>query len=239
MPTGSSPVTAFQARQASTKVSTCPLSSQAPRALITLRPSGRVAMLRLEGRRLPEVERDRRAARRNGRRTARAACAARARVAEHDRVAAGLAERCVDAEPRKLAVQPFGGRAAIGRVGRIGRDRRDLQPGEQRPSEGSRSESISARTWSSWDIGTALESRRQVAKERRGKPRPRHARPEPGPAGDLDVDGRSILAMTLVEVYRRSNPPRVPRTMARPIEEPWRPPMRAAELGGEACRRPG
>ncbi len=44
MPTGSEPVTAFQARQASTKVMTCPLSSQAPRATIRFDPSGPVAM---------------------------------------------------------------------------------------------------------------------------------------------------------------------------------------------------
>ena len=44
MPTGSSPATAIQARQASMKVITWPLSSQAPRALMTLRPSFSVAM---------------------------------------------------------------------------------------------------------------------------------------------------------------------------------------------------
>ena len=49
MSIGSSPVTAFQARQASTKVLTWPLSSQAPRALITLRPSGSVAILGSKG----------------------------------------------------------------------------------------------------------------------------------------------------------------------------------------------
>ncbi len=41
-PTGNSPWIAFQARQASRKVMTCPLSSQAPRALIARRPSGSV-----------------------------------------------------------------------------------------------------------------------------------------------------------------------------------------------------
>ena len=39
MSTGSDPVTDFQARQASTKVITCPLSSSAPRATMILRPS--------------------------------------------------------------------------------------------------------------------------------------------------------------------------------------------------------
>ena len=37
--TGSDPVTFFQARQASTKVINCPLSSSAPRATMILRPS--------------------------------------------------------------------------------------------------------------------------------------------------------------------------------------------------------
>ena len=74
MSTGSEPVTAFQARQASTKVMTWPLSSQAPRALITLRPSGSVAMRGSKGG-VSHRSADRPAARRNGRRTARAACA--------------------------------------------------------------------------------------------------------------------------------------------------------------------
>jgi hypothetical protein len=41
---GSVPVTALNARQASTKVITWPLSSQAPRATMILRPSGSVAI---------------------------------------------------------------------------------------------------------------------------------------------------------------------------------------------------
>ena len=53
---GSAPVTALKARQASTKVITWPLSSQAPRATMILRPSGSVDA-RLERRRLPQVER--------------------------------------------------------------------------------------------------------------------------------------------------------------------------------------
>jgi hypothetical protein len=41
---GSAPVTAFQARQASTKVITWPLSSELPRARMARVPSGAVAM---------------------------------------------------------------------------------------------------------------------------------------------------------------------------------------------------
>ena len=41
---GSEPVTALKARQASIKVIAWPLSSQAPRATMILRPSGKVSM---------------------------------------------------------------------------------------------------------------------------------------------------------------------------------------------------
>ena len=44
MSSGSVPVTAFQARQASMNVITWPLSSQAPRATIASRPSGSIAI---------------------------------------------------------------------------------------------------------------------------------------------------------------------------------------------------
>jgi hypothetical protein len=43
MGSGSLPVTALKARQASMKVIACPLSSQAPRATMILRPSGSVS----------------------------------------------------------------------------------------------------------------------------------------------------------------------------------------------------
>ena len=57
MPSGSAPVTALQARHASTKVMTWPLSSQAPRATMILRPPASVAMRGSNGGVVPQIER--------------------------------------------------------------------------------------------------------------------------------------------------------------------------------------
>ena len=46
---GKAPLTSFQARQASMKVITWPLSSEAPRPRITFDPSGRVSIFGSKG----------------------------------------------------------------------------------------------------------------------------------------------------------------------------------------------
>ena len=134
MSSGSLPVTALKARQASTKVISWPLSSQAPRPWMILRPSGRLVDLRLERRRAPEIDRiDRlhvvvaveqhaRPAVRRGRAVA---------LGGDHRMPGGRAHRRLEAEALEVLREVIGGRAAEILVGAVGRDRRDAHQIEQ------------------------------------------------------------------------------------------------------------
>ena len=127
---GSAPAAVFQARHASTKVISCPLSSEAPRPTMRFTPFDDVDA-RLEGRALPFAERIDRldvvvAVEEHVR-------AARCRmvVGDDHRVAVGRAHRGVETETRQLARQPLRRRAHAVAIGRIGGDALDPQEREQ------------------------------------------------------------------------------------------------------------
>ena len=125
---GRPPSSAMNARQASTKVISWPLSSAAPRATMLLRAVGtRRSAARRD--RSPTGRADRRAARRNGRRTARAA---RSRAApSHARPPwdgrRWGAREASKPKPLQIVHQPLRGARAFVREGGIGGDRVDLQ----------------------------------------------------------------------------------------------------------------
>ena len=131
---GSEPVSAFQARQASTKVITWPLSSAAPRALMALRPSGSVMRRGSKGGRLPQVQRiDRLHVVMPVEEHVKLLVATG--MAEHHRMPARLAQGRLDADALQLVDQPLPGVAAMILIGGIGGDGGNCQPLEQ-PFEG-------------------------------------------------------------------------------------------------------
>ena len=122
----------LKARQASMKVISWPLSSATPRA-DDLRAGRRLDEPRLEGRRLPEVERVRPAARRNGRRTEDAARRAVRlwRGRRPSDAPASAAPWLRSPATGKLVLQPFRRLQAGTRIGGIGRNRRDRNEREK------------------------------------------------------------------------------------------------------------
>ena len=127
---GSLPVTALKARQASMKVMAWPLSSQAPRATMILRPSGQRLDARLERRRLPLVQRiDRLHVIMAVKQHARTGNAVR--FADHHRMALGRAHVGGKADAAQVGGDVLGGGAALLLVGRVGGNRGDAQQREQ------------------------------------------------------------------------------------------------------------
>ena len=119
---GRAPVTATQARHASTKVRSCPLSSEAPRPRITA-PGGRLLQHRVEGRPVPERQRVRRldvvvAVEQQVPPLARA-------MPDDHRVPRRGALPGGDADLAKPRHQPVGGAVAVRAMGGVGRDRGD------------------------------------------------------------------------------------------------------------------
>ena len=113
------------------KVITWPLSSQAPRPTMILRPSAKGGDARLERRRLPKIERIDRlhviVAVEQHLRTRRPAAA----LADHHRMTRGRPHRGLEAETAEIAGDEFGGRAALRLIGGIGGDRLNSHELEQ------------------------------------------------------------------------------------------------------------
>ncbi len=121
--TGSLPVAPIQARHASTKVMSWPLSSAAPRADDAL--ARRSARRRRADRTVatPKGRTDRPAARRNGRRTGRVDRRRGRGRAPPPSDGRGRAHARVEADAAQLARQPIGGGAALLLEGGVGGDR--------------------------------------------------------------------------------------------------------------------
>ena len=228
---GSAPVTALKARQASTKVITWPLSSQAPRATMILRPSGSVRDARRERRRLPQVERIDRL---------HVVMAVEQHAAAPPFVAPLPALPTTIGWPsvgRTLVVEAEAGEVLGDEIGRrlalvLDRPDRSRSTGSsgtrtaargccrdrRRSCRGRREE---LRTVMAWQFRFRHRHARQLVA---GHPRLR--------CNFKDVDGRNksghdarCCAQPERRIYRRRMPPSVPRTMARPIVLPIEPPI--------------
>ena len=110
----------------------CPLSSDEPRPVMTLRPGSISLTAGSNGIVVPELERvDRLHVVMAVEQHMRAVGRRPVVMGDDHRMAGRVAHAGIEADRLQIRDQPFGGLAAVGRIGGIGRDRRDAQQLEQ------------------------------------------------------------------------------------------------------------